>query len=199
MELRLARVLPLLAGSLAAIAALLAPVAARADVCVSCAGPNAAYACTVAGASMSKDDARYKLLCITELAKSGGHQSCAVSRAVTAPCPGEPKTVAAPVGAEGFDETLISPPSAETSTPAAAGQAPSNGVTTTTIPKSAAPGGEQTQANGGAKAGDAAEKTEDGAAGLAKSTGEAMQKAGKAVTDAAKTTWKCLSTLFGDC
>ena len=197
MEIRLARVLQ----RLAAITALLASAAARADVCVSCAGPDAAYACTVAGVSMSKDDARYKLLCITELAKLGGHQSCAVSRAVTAPCPGEPKTIAAPVGAGGLDEPLIASPPAETSTPpgGADGQPASNQATTTTVPKTTTQGGEQAQGDGGVEGGDAAEKTDNSAAGLAKSTGDAMEKAGKAVTDAAKSTWKCLSTLFGDC
>lgn len=199
MKIRFARILQHLAGSLAAMTALLATVAARADVCVSCAGPDAAYACTVAGASMSKDDARYKLLCITELAKSGGHQSCAVSRAVTAPCPGEPKTIAAPAGAGDFDETPTPSPPAQTSAPPAATGQPASGQGTTTVPKTTTQGGEPAQGDNGVNGGDAAEKTDNSAAGLAKLAGNAMEKTGKAVTDAAKTTWKCLSTLFGDC
>ncbi len=67
MEIRLARVLQ----RLAAITALLAS-AARAPTCACLARDRRRLRITVAGVSMSKDDARYKLLCITELAKLGG-------------------------------------------------------------------------------------------------------------------------------
>lgn len=164
----------------AALAATATPMSqtALANVCVTCNSPDAAYSCVIEGASMAPDDTRAKLLCITELAKSGGHQSCAVSRAVTAPCPGEVRSVVAPSG-----DGSTSPPSPEAAAPAPTAKPTQERETT--VPKSKP-----------AAEGDVSETGEKDSAG---SDEGAIEKAGKAVTDAAKSTWKCLSSFFGDC
>lgn len=199
------------ADALSIVAALVAASAAAsgaaADICVACTGPDASYACKVDTAAMPSDDPRLKLLCITELAKAGGHQSCTVSRAVTAPCPGEVKPLAAP----GLDAPPPAAPAASTPAPANAGNVPApppaaaapveSEDSVTTVPKSTPPPKTVQEAveNGASGTGDALKKTGEGAANVAEQAGGAMQKAGKAVGDAAKSTWKCLSTLFSDC
>ncbi len=84
------RLLPALA-----VLGLTSPVLA-AEYCVSCTGPDASYRCEVGG---NGADARAWLMCITELAKEGGHDSCSVDRKAASPCPGIHKVLAAPEGA----------------------------------------------------------------------------------------------------
>ncbi|MGQ0457466.1 MAG: hypothetical protein ACT4OU_10430 [Hyphomicrobium sp.] len=185
---------------LAIAAAMVASGRAAADICVACTGPDASYACSVDTAALPSDDSRLKLLCITELAKAGGHQSCTVSRAVTAPCPGEVKKLAAP----GLDAAPHVAPPASSPAPANPPSAVApveNGEAVTTVPKTTPPPKTVQEAveDGASGAGDALKKTGEGAADIAESAGGAMQKAGKAVGDAAKSTWKCLSTFFSDC
>lgn len=192
------------ATGIALLVALAGP--ARADVCVSCTGPDAAYSCVIDGGGIASDDSRAKILCMTELAKSGGHQSCTVSRAVVAPCPGEVRKIAAPgLAAPTLAEPQpaapapAAPPPQQAAEPQSAPQ-PATGEQVTTVPKTTPPKTVQEAVeDGAAGAGEALKKTGAGAADVAKSAGGAMEKAGKAVGDAAKTTWKCLSSFFGDC
>jgi hypothetical protein len=52
---------------------------------------------------------------------------------------------------------------------------------------------------GNASTGKALEKTGQTAVDAVKSTGDALDNAGSAVSKAAKKTWRCLTTLFGEC
>lgn len=63
------------------------------EFCVSCTGPEAAYRCTFAQANGRAAAPGMQLLCISTLAREGGHASCSIARAVTSPCPGTLKVL----------------------------------------------------------------------------------------------------------
>ncbi|NOT72905.1 MAG: hypothetical protein HOP09_16995 [Hyphomicrobium sp.] len=199
------------------LAALASGAVTAGEFCVTCSGPDAHYACAFDGVSADTGDPRLKLLCITELAKSGGHASCSVDRKQIVPCPGEAKRLAMP---EGFD--LAPTPAAGTpqAQPPATPQPVAGDVpppmpapkgapapkSETTIEKSAGPAPEappktvQEMVEKGSKAtGEAFEKSGEAAGNAVKSTGSVLEKAGKAAGDAAKKTWNCITSLFGDC
>jgi hypothetical protein len=161
----------------------LASAAAAQDYCVTCTGPDAKYHCVVGGdASISARTSRGQMLCITQLAQSGGHASCSVSRTTTEPCEGQVKTVMFPAGEPGTQpvtETL--PPVTPEALPPGAPPAPAQGTPPPAAPQQAP-----------STVGEFAEKT-------AKDTGAGLKKAGDAVGQAASKTWKCLSSFFGDC
>lgn len=202
-------------GALSALFVVAAASPAAADVCVTCTNPTATYNCKIDGATLATDDPRFKLLCITSLAKSGGHASCSANRATTATCSGETRTIVAP----GFDgEAMIPtdsavPPSAPVPTAAPTGaSAPNSGgeqappepqpqAITTDVPKKAGPPKtvKEMVDNGSKSTGEAFDKAGENASDAAKSTGNAFQKAGDAIGNAAKSTWKCLSSMFGEC
>jgi hypothetical protein len=173
----------------------LAFAASAQDYCVTCTGPDAKYHCIVGGdAPMAARSSRGQMLCITQLAQSGGHASCSVSRTTTEPCEGKVKTVMFPAsepGTQPVTETL--PPA----TPSPAAAMPPGAPPEGAPPPPAAP----EQAPG--TVGDFASKTaQDSADGL-KKAGDAVtntvNKTGKAIGHAASKTWKCLSSFFGDC
>ena len=74
-----------------------APAASAQEYCVICSGPDAKYRCSIGGEpSIAAGASRGQLLCITELARTGGHASCSVGRNSAEPCEGEPRTVMFP-------------------------------------------------------------------------------------------------------
>lgn len=178
--------------------------AALADICVTCASPDASYSCAVDGVSAQSDDGRLRLYCITALAKAGGHASCAVARAASAPCAGPTKVLAAPVGLDiGEPDTATQAPAPQplAGSPAALGQAaapitkPAPADSKTGEPKTV-----EAVVKSGAKAAETSiEKSGDAAKSAAQSAGSMLQTAGKVVGDAAKKSWTCLSSLFGEC
>ncbi|MGQ0672394.1 MAG: hypothetical protein ACT4N2_05875 [Hyphomicrobium sp.] len=93
-----------------AVATGLAGPAVAAEYCVSCSSPDVSYRCEVE--SIAPSDARAWLLCVTELARQGGHDSCSVDRKVSTPCPGVHKVLAAPPG-----EAPLPPVNVETAVP----------------------------------------------------------------------------------
>ncbi len=76
--------------------------AAAQEFCVTCSGPDATYRCVIGGeATVAARNSRGQFLCITELAKAGGHKSCSAARGQATPCPGETRTVMFTVGDPG--------------------------------------------------------------------------------------------------
>lgn len=216
--------------------------AAEPEFCVSCAGPPAQYRCTFSGDASVTPKGGLQLYCITTLAREGGHESCAVDRQTAGgPCAGTPKVLALPAGAEpggvaqenpapaqpapaaGATAPLATSPSGSPAPAAAAPQPPQDGPsaeTKTEVPASSNKWSDQSgapQKPAGNPAGTAksdpdensqsapatnaepVEKAGKAVTDAAESTGKALEKAGSAVGQAAKKTWKCLSTLFGDC
>ena len=74
-----------------------ASAASAQEYCVICTAPDAKYRCSIGGEpSIAAGASRGQLLCITELARTGGHASCSVGRNSAEPCEGEPRTVMFP-------------------------------------------------------------------------------------------------------
>ena len=159
----------------------LSPRAAAQDYCVTCTGPDAKYHCVIGGnATASARSSRGQMLCITELARSGGHASCSVSRTTAEPCEGKVKTVMFPT-----DEPGTAPVEMAAPPPPAA-----------PLPAAPPPPAAQ-QARGAAEA-----IAKDSDNGLKKATDAVtgtVENTGKAIGHAASKTWKCLSSFFGDC
>jgi hypothetical protein len=174
------------------------------EFCVTCSAPDATYRCVVSGDSSAARSSRGQLLCITELAQSGHHASCSAGRNPSTGCPGELRTVAFPPGTD-----LSAPPLAGTPP---AGPPPGMGAYAPP-PVPAVPGAAPQPAPAAppgvteAPPPEAEPKTvEELAKKTVESTGQGLKKAGDVVTDtgnaignAAKKTWKCVTSLFGDC
>jgi len=202
------------------ISALLGSAAANAtELCVKCTAPDASYACVVNGTSSTTIDMVAKVYCITALAKAGAHESCAVDRTMTAPCPGERKELPVPAMLDGQapeDQPQGNPPPglAKAGEGAAATTPPEQHAPVTQANPAEAP---HDQVNGapanepppktvqemvekGAKtAGAGLSDTQKSAGEAAKSASTALGKAGEAVGGAAKSSWKCLSSFFTNC
>jgi hypothetical protein len=174
-------------------------VAAAGEYCVTCAGPEAHYACTFEGASAGPGDTGLKLYCITELAKSGKHQSCSVDRNEAKPCTGDVKVLAMP------DGMAITPPAAATATDvpksaaAPTGTVPAAENAAKAQPETPPKTVQEMVEKGTGDAGKTLQKGGDAVVETAKTTGGVIDKAGKAVGDTAKKTWTCITSFFGDC
>jgi hypothetical protein len=211
--------------SLVGAALAVAVAAAEAgEYCVSCSGPDQSYRCEVDGGA----DARAWLMCITELAREGGHESCSVDRNQSAPCPGIHKVLSAPVGPappmppvqvarpdDGVRRSDGPPPGAQGAAASetepeqvegAEGAAPPSQPVKPRVPRTVeelADNTYQASKEGLKKAGETvsstAEKAGTAVADTAKAAGDGLSKAGSAVGNAAEKTWNCLKSFFGDC
>jgi hypothetical protein len=170
----------------------LAPSTRAEEYCVTCTGPDAKYRCIIGG-NAREPASRGQLLCITELAQSGNHESCSVGRTQNAPCDGQPRTVMFTSAAEAALPHMAEPPPAldqpkAEGPPLAVGEPPPAGAPSQAPPKTVEELAKQTvvsSGNGLKKAGEAVTNT-------AKSTGQAV---GNAVSK----TWRCMTSLFSDC
>jgi hypothetical protein len=177
---------------LALVACGLASHASAQEYCVTCTGPPAKYRCIIGG-NAKPTPSRGQLLCITELAQSGNHESCSVGRTTSEPCQGEPRTVMFTSAAEAALPPLDQPPPGSApleakSPPLAAGEPPPSEAPAQGPPQTVEELAKQTvdaSGKGLKKAGQAVSNT-------AKSTG-------KAVGNAVSKTWKCVTSFFSDC
>ena len=172
-----------------AAAMLLSPLIAEAqEYCVTCKGPDATYRCVIGGdATVAARNSRGQFLCITELAKAGGHSSCSAARGQATPCPGETRTVMFTLGDPG-----ASPLEQPTTTGATA---PGHLAPVETMP---APLQGQAPVNPQATA-PVEEKKPTAVEDFANKTGKAVTDTGEAVGGAMKKTWDCVASLFGKC
>jgi hypothetical protein len=168
------------------------PFASAQEYCVTCMSPAASYRCIVESKPGAPAPAtRAQLLCITELARSGNHASCSVGRTTTEPCTGETRTVMFTGAANEALPPIGDHPqeTAQPRQPAAAG----DGQMPPESPAAEPP-----------------KTVEELAKQTVEASGEGLKKAGEAVTDTAKSTgnavgnavsktWKCVTSLFGDC
>lgn len=181
------------------------------EYCVTCTGPEATYRCLIGGdATPAARSSRGQFLCITELAKAGGHASCSAARGQATPCPGETRTVmfslADPAG--GLATGTVAP---EPSVPAGPGMsyAPGQPLPPVTVPAAPGPANappppphdtgstpQQPQQNA---VEDLANKTGKAMSDTGKAVGNAVNDTGKAVGNAVKKSWDCVASLFGNC
>ncbi|MBS0249535.1 MAG: hypothetical protein JSR78_00540 [Proteobacteria bacterium] len=207
---------PYFLSGMALLALSAAAPAEATELCVKCTGPDANYACVVGDTSNPTLDTVSKFYCITALAKSGSHASCAIDRNVTAPCPGERRNLPIPAFLNGADDgaqpngvpaTRQDHSSLRTQDAAAPPVAP-NGAAPV-LPAQAAPEAPAKEAppktvqemveKSGLSASNGLSQTQKTAGEAAKSASTALEKAGSAVGGAAKSSWKCLSSFFSNC
>jgi hypothetical protein len=164
------------------------------EFCVTCSGPTAAYRCLIGGenTNAAARSSRGQFLCITELAKAGGHASCSATRGQSTSCPGETRTVmfsladpgAAPL-ATTSPPPLVPVPSSTTPLP------PGHDLPPVALPPPQAQPAQPTP------------PVETGTAPPANEKPNAVEdlanKTGKAVGNAVKKSWDCVASLFGDC
>jgi hypothetical protein len=151
--------------------------AAGQEFCVACSGPPGVYRCVIDGAQ-PRGGQSLQLLCVTAMAKEGGHATCSVKRGTVFDCDGVVKRI--PWTA------LEAPQQPSTSTPRA-----SDAPAAPQRPAAAAPTG---------PAPDAPPKTMvDLAKQANEKTVEQMKKAGETVKEATKKTWECVTSLFTRC
>ena len=157
---------------LALLLALGAGSAEGQEFCVACSDPPGIYRCVIDGAQ-PRGGQSLQMLCVTAMAKEGGHATCSVKRATVFDCDGAvkriPWTALEPLSQPQVSSSREAP--AEAAKPAAAAPAP-----------------------------DAPPQTMvDLAKQANEKTVEQMKKAGESVKQATKKTWECVVSLFTRC
>ena len=149
--------------------------AAALDFCITCTAPDAHYLCRMDRPPAHSRDLRLQLLCISQLAQIGSHATCAIDNPRPQTCNGVLRVVEAP-------EDLTAPPATAAGPSPEPAAEPSQGAAETVVTK------------------EVSEPKPPQAADAAPAKGGGvLDKTGRAISQAAKKTWKCLSTLFGDC
>lgn len=173
-----------------------ASTAVAATYCVTCDEPQARYACSVD----APPNAGLQLYCMSELAKAGHHARCTISRGEQSTCGGDVRTLAAPQGLLGQPALSAAPKDA------AAGGTPEQPPTQPEQDADALKQKNQQpktvqeiiEKSGGAAV-DGLSKTGEAAVDVTEQTGGVLQNAGNSIAGAAKKTWTCVVSLFGDC
>lgn len=184
----------LLRAPIFAVAVMAWPAMANADVCVTCVGPAAVYACAVKKAEQIEALAGAKTLnkiCAQVLKRKGQHASC--EAADTASCPGTPTTV----GWKEVKEALASG-EAEPDKPAKA--------VSSTADKAATPSPSKTVAKEKAQHPVSSASAQPLATPVPKPPAPEVKvpppedpSFGEKLKGSAEKTWKCVSSFFGDC
>jgi hypothetical protein len=158
--------------------------AAAQEYCVACSEPNAVYRCVIDGAQPGGGQP-LQMLCITTLAKQGGHGSCGVKRGTVFDCDGAVKRI--PWAA------LNAPQQPEPGLPWAGQTKPEPAAAAAPPPPASAP----------PPTAGAPDVPPDTVLELAKraneDTAKQLKKAGDSVKDATKKSWDCVASLFTRC
>ena len=169
---------------------------AGAETCVVCTTPAATYRCAIEGADRVAQyrgsDRVLDYVCITELAKSGGHASCSVGRNPGGICMGELKVLRAGDALAAAEAAI-----------GEAGPGPGPGHPQTGQPTPPADGPprtlEELARQSVEQSGDQLQSAGKAVKDTAKSAGQQIEKAGDAVGGAVKKSWTCLASLFTNC
>ena len=181
---------------------LLSAHALAAEYCVTCANPAAMYRCVIANTPEGLgSNPREQLACITELAKSGNHETCTASKSAPVPCPGITQTVTAPAE---VTPKLSGEVPADAST--ATGEIDPSAVDTGDAATEIEPAKPQVPRTVEELAGQTVKSTKEGLKKAGEAVGDTASKAGEkigtdgeAVGGAAKKTWNCITSFFSDC
>lgn len=163
---------------LGAMAAALVARAEAQEYCVSCTEPNALYRCVIEGAKPGGTQP-LQMLCVTTIAKDGGHATCSVKGGTVFDCNGQIKRLSW--------AALNEAPQREPQDAAAARPAAPQPET-----KPADQGPPQTML-------EMAKRANEKNAEQWKKTGETMKEQSKSFGDATKKTWECLASFFTKC
>lgn len=196
----------------AGLAAGFSSLASAAEYCVTCEGPPGLYRCVIDGTPEGPgQQPGASLHCISQMAKQGRHERCAVSRGSPFPCPGLTAVVQPPA------RSASPPPPAEHAAPYPEPQPPAAApmetdaetVTATPAPEetTAAPApASQVPRTVEELAGQTVRSSKEGLekagkaiGGTAKKAGEVVGQTGTAIGQAASNTWTCISSFFTSC
>ena len=173
--------------------------AAAQGLCVECRAPERSYACTIKDsekvAGVRGSGRAQEFLCISEIARLGGHQSCRINTSYSGPCMGEAMEL--DIAKIGRDAVVIGKPAPDgvpgSEAGAAAGAVPEGvGSERQAKPAHVKKGPPQTLEEL-ARQTVAKSKEQIGAAD------DGVKKAGDAVGGAVKKTWDCVTSLFKRC
>jgi hypothetical protein len=158
-------------------------VAEAQEYCVQCSEPNALYRCVIDGAQ-PQGGQPLQMLCVTAMAKAGGHATCSVKRGTVFECDGPVKRV----------------PWAAITAPGTTPQSPQTGATSAqTDPASAKPSSEGPPQTVEEMAKRANQQTADQMKKAGENLTQGAKSMGDAVTNATKKTWDCMTSLFTRC
>ena len=170
----------------AMVVALLPNAAVAQNICVDCLGPDRSYRCTVKDGERAQQfrggQRALEILCISELARSGGHQSCRVNTSFAGPCIGQHQEI--DVARAGADFFAGGKPVGQEAVPE---------ETRATEPISPPKKGPPQTLEELARETVAKSKEQFSAAD------ESVKKAGHAVGGAVQKTWDCVASLFQRC
>jgi hypothetical protein len=184
------------AAALAAVTTLFAasPVVAQ-EACIICSEPEKVYLCSV-----EKSDKVQKLgiaekavqyVCITEMAKLGGHGTCRVRRDVElGSCSGQPQTVS-------VASLIDAATDAKRPVPVVPSGAIAGASAASPAPTKAPPGSSPTDAPKTMV--ELARRTSEQSSEQLKQAGDQVQQAGKQVGGVVQRTWTCMTSLFQRC
>ncbi|HWB46559.1 MAG TPA: hypothetical protein VG900_14040 [Hyphomicrobiaceae bacterium] len=142
------------------------------EYCIACTDPPGLYRCIIEGARPGGAQP-LPMLCVTTMAKQGGHARCSVKSGTVFECDGQIKRI--PWTAEGPQESAPAPkPAAPPAKRDADGQPPKTMV-------------------------DLAKKTDRNIKDVNKNFKESINETNQAIGKAAKKTWTCLTSFFTQC
>jgi hypothetical protein len=176
-----------------------ATAASGAEVCVSCAEPDARYRCVLTeGEGRPVADAALQVLCIKELAARGQHARCTFDRTrANNPCEAPVAAISLPAGLaiSPGDGTRAAPKLTTDPVPAPGPTvvAPVNGEKQPpkTMEELAKVTAEQSKADWN--------KTNDQVKETTQAAGRQVERAGSAVGSAVKKSWDCVASFFSKC
>lgn len=171
-------------GCAASAVALVSSVAAAQEVCVACKGPDRGYRCAIKEGDRVKQvrgaQRALEFLCLSELSRVGGHESCRLSTGYQGPCIGQLHEI---------DVSQVAKDAIVIGRPPAAGEGSADGAAVAAPAKKGPPETlEQLARETVAKSKDQISNAD-----------ESVRKAGGAVTGAVKQTWECITSLFKRC
>ena len=158
------------------------------EYCVACTGPNAVYRCVIEGAQPGGSQP-LQMMCITAMARQGGHATCGIKRGTVFDCDGAVKRIpwsalsppAQPQPAAPGKQSAVQP--APTPGPAADPKSDPDEPPKTVL---------EMAKRANEKTAEQFQKNNETMKEQAKATGDAFAKA-------TKKTWDCLSSLFTRC
>jgi hypothetical protein len=162
--------------------AALGAAAAAQEYCVVCSEPTALYRCVIDGAQ-PQGGQPLQMLCVTAMAKAGGHSTCTVKRGTVFDCDGPVKRV--PWAASNAPAPTAPPQPAPSAAPAVTESA-----------KTPAEGPPQTVVEMAKRAN---QETTDQMKKAGENLKEGAKSMGDAVSGATKKTWDCMTSLFTRC
>lgn len=179
------------------------------EYCVACTGPDAVYRCVV---DVGKPQQMpLKLLCVSTLARTGGHATCAVRGGTVFDCNGPIRRIGAAtpsVGSPSAAGSAVTTAAGAAAIATQGGAAPQRSDTAapkpspvsavpTQGPASAARASPQPSGQRPHK--QSQQTVEQLAKQAAKSTSNTLKKAGKSIKRSTSKAWNCIASLFNSC